>query len=463
MRKGVGMSLLLCLLVFYALTACMHVGKASPLVIIYLDPVESTADPGSSFTVNINIAGALDLYSFEFRLGWYGPILNVTSVTEGDFPGGGIYETHFISMSWNGPDPVGVNDYLYVYNSLRGAAKGVDGSGTLAQVTFLVEETAGAGLQLYNVELRNSFGMRITDYVFEDGYVNVAAPGFHVARHGVSSIIDPTLIAGETFSINVSLSNAADLYGFGFKLGYDNDLLNATEVDVTPFLAEPTVDTGINSTLGFLWASVNSSTSQSVTDEQTVANVTFEVLGVGECILDVYDAVIDDELSRLRSPPLENRPPTDDGYFKNVPVGHDIVVTRVTALPSEVTQGDAISIEVTLTNAGEYNETFDVTVYYDSESIDTEADVTLESGTATTLTFSWDTSGVTGGDYLIKAEATVVEGETKTANNVRVSYSLITVDVPEQDILLYVVIGIIVVVVIVVVAYFLKIRKPKTG
>lgn len=460
MRKPFILSCLLFMVVICALT--LKVGNASRPLVIYIDPIENTASEGAYFTVKINIIGAIDLYSYELRLGWYGPALNVTSITEGDFPGGGIYETHFVSTFWNGPDPVGMNDYIYIYNSLRGVTTGADGSGTLAQVTFLVEETGESGLQLYGVQLRNSFGFPITNYAIEDGYVNVAPPKFHVTHYGVSSIMDPTLIPGETFSINVSLSNVIDLYGFGFRLGYDNLVLNATDVSVTSFLAEPTVDKGIDNELGFVWVYVNSSTPQSVSDEQTVADVNFQVLGVGECFLDVYNTTADDRISRLRSPPLENSPPADDGYFSNVPIGHDISVTRVTALPSEVTQGEAVSINVTVMNVGAYNETFDVTVYYDSEAIDTRTNVMLESWNEETLLFSWDTSGVAGGEYKIKAEATVVEGETKTANNVRISYSLTKVEVPASDFLLYVGVGIAVVVIVVALVYFLKIRKPKT-
>lgn len=461
MRKAITVSCILFILVICALT--LKVGKAPRPTVIYIDPIENTASQGASFSVKINIIDAIGLYTYELRLGWYGPVLNVTSVTEGDFPGGGVWDTHFVSMSWNGPDPVGMSDYIYVYNSLRGVPTGVDGSGTLANVTFLVEESGESGLQLYSVRLLDSFGHPIVNYAFEDGYVNVAPPKFHVTHYGVSSIVDPTLIPGETFSINVSLSNAIDLYGFGFRLGYDNLLLNATDVSVISFLAEPTVDKGIDNALGFVWANVNSSTPQSASDDQTVASITFQVLDVGTCFLDVYNATLDDKISRLRSPPLENRPPTDDGYFNNVPVGHDIAITRVTALPSKVSQGETVSINVTVMNAGEYNETFDVTVYYGSEAIDTRTNVMLESGNKETLSFSWDTSGVAADEYWIKAEATVVEGETKTANNVRVSYSSTTVEVPAAaDFLLYVGVGIAAVVIVAALVYFLKIRKPKT-
>jgi len=75
------------------------------------------------------------------------------------------FKTTFLQQIWNVPDPVNVTDYVYFYGSLKApATKGVDGSGTLATVTFLVEvpPANSSDLGLYSVELRNSFGIPIT-------------------------------------------------------------------------------------------------------------------------------------------------------------------------------------------------------------------------------------------------------------------------------------------------------------
>jgi len=72
---------------------------------------------------------------------------------------------------------------------------------------------------------------------------------------------------------------------------------------------------------------------------------------------------------------------------------------------------------VTAENQGDFSETFDVSVYYDSILIETKTVTDLPAGTSTILEFFWDTTGAAEGIYTIKAEASVVPGETDTADN----------------------------------------------
>lgn len=43
--------------------------------------------------------------------------------------------------------------------------------------------------------------------------------------------------------------------------------------------------------------------------------------------------------------------------------------------------------------------------------------VSLAAGASTTISFGWDTTDVSLGDHVLKAQASVVEGETDTADN----------------------------------------------
>jgi len=96
---------------------------------------------------------------------------------------------------------------------------------------------------------------------------------------------------------------------------------------------------------------------------------------------------------------------------------HDIAITSVTPSSTWVYQGNTIDIYVEVKNKGDFSETFNVTAYYDGNVIETRTDITLEAGSSTTLTFAWDTTGVTIGDYTIKGEASEVPGETDTTDN----------------------------------------------
>ena len=100
---------------------------------------------------------------------------------------------------------------------------------------------------------------------------------------------------------------------------------------------------------------------------------------------------------------------------------HDIAVTSVTPSPTSVRLGELVNITVIVENRGTENETFDVTVYYDTTNIETRTSIILEAGLNTSLTFTWNTTDVReeiyatdekGKTYIINATASTVAGET---------------------------------------------------
>jgi hypothetical protein len=296
--------------------------------------------------------------------------------------------------------------------------------------------------------------------VLEDGYVNVTPPRFHVEP---ASIEDPTLTPDESFTVNVTLSDVEDLSSLGFRLGYDATQLNATNVSVVRFLNDPQViDKGINQTLGFVWVNIDAPSAATSSGTGTVANVTFVVRAVGETLLDIYDTQLNDTLLRMKGPGFRNSPPAEDGYFSNIPLGHDIRVTRLTPMPTKVTVGQSINVNVTVLNAGAFNETFDVTLSYADTIIETKQDVALSLREKKALLFTWTTNDVPPGTYTLKAEASTVEGETKKTNNVFTYSSVVIEPLPTSNLYLYVAGGILVAVaIVIVVVYFMKVRKPK--
>jgi hypothetical protein len=95
---------------------------------------------------------------------------------------------------------------------------------------------------------------------------------------------------------------------------------------------------------------------------------------------------------------------------------YDITTTNVTPLKTVVGQGFVTQINVTVTDKGDFTETFNVTVYANTTAIQTET-LTLTSQSFTTLTFTWNTTGFAKGKYNISAYAWPVPGETNTADN----------------------------------------------
>jgi len=98
--------------------------------------------------------------------------------------------------------------------------------------------------------------------------------------------------------------------------------------------------------------------------------------------------------------------------------------------------GDFVNITVDVQNEGNFDENFSVTLYYDSSAIGTESNITLAAGANTSLTFSWNTTGVREEVYVstdkqktynLIATASTVPGETDTADNTLVSNSSVTI------------------------------------
>lgn len=446
--------------------AVTDLAEASPnsfLATIKVEPQTITALQGDTFSVNINVYNALDLFSFQFYLRWKGSVLNVTDVTEGDFLNhGGVRETFFQSKTYNEPDIKGVSDYTSVWGAILGPVIGETGSGTLATVTFLVEEPGETPFDICKTELRDSMfpSTPPINHAAEDGYFSVKPPMFHVYPERVANM---SLTYGETFAVNVSISDVENLYGFAFNMSYDTAILNATNVALVPFLNEPTsVSKGIDNETRIVWVNVTSTAAAPVSGNGTVATITFQVVtnGTGESVLDIYVTRLDDKLARLKTPPFEHSPPASDGYFSNMPLEHDIAITRVVPeFPIEVTAGESVVINVTIRNKGDFAETFNVTIYYDGNTIQTWINVTLDAGNKTTLSHTWDTTNVEAGEYYIKAEATVLEGETSTDDNQKTAAGTVKIKASESNIILYVAAAAAIIVVAVVIVYFVKFRK----
>jgi len=110
---------------------------------------------------------------------------------------------------------------------------------------------------------------------------------------------------------------------------------------------------------------------------------------------------------------------------------HNIAVTGISA-PGSVISGDQASIGVTVANPGDFDETFSLTLTDLTDGVDIgSTTVSLSSGDSATETFYWDTAGVSLGDHLLKAAASVVAGETNTSDNSRTATVRVT-EVSEQ-------------------------------
>ena len=129
--------------------------------------------------------------------------------------------------------------------------------------------------------------------------------------------------------------------------------------------------------------------------------------------------------------PLENEVDlTDNTYMVNITLfkeeepppqpqpTHDIAVKNVVPSDTQVYESEVVEVYVNVINNGTEVECFNVTLYYDSNVVDVLYVKDLAAGESLNLTFVWNTLGVAEGNYTLRAEASVVEGEVNVDNNV---------------------------------------------
>jgi nitrous oxidase accessory protein NosD len=108
-----------------------------------------------------------------------------------------------------------------------------------------------------------------------------------------------------------------------------------------------------------------------------------------------------------------------DRYPLTKPYGgpNDIGITNLTTSKTVIGQGHNLSINVKMINYGINTETFDLTLYANTSTIQSLTNIVLTSRNSTTITFTWNTTGFAKGNYTIWAYAWPVSNETDTTDN----------------------------------------------
>lgn len=242
--------------------------------------------------------------------------------------------------------------------------------------------------------------------------------------------IDPAEIVGltisDTFTINITVANVTNLAGWSINLYYNPKVLNGTgKPEEGPFLKDVRSTAGIwvfdwkdnyNTTHGHIeLACFMLGTGPGANGTGTLAILTFKIKGLGYSPLSLPA----DETDLRDSTPHDPQPiphTTKDGLVDTRI--HNIAITAVTPSKTTVAKGSSIFIYVTVQNAGNFTENFDLTAYCNTTPIATQT-VTLTDGASTTKTFTWNTTGFAIGNYTIKAIADQVPGETETWDNTK--------------------------------------------
>jgi len=181
-------------------TLAANYGTTGPTTKISVSPETNVYDPGQTFTIDIKIADVSNLGSWGATLRFDNSVLDTESdlIVEGDFLKSGGVTSFYANI---GPSL----DYVLIGGSLQ-VSGGVDGSGTLASITFEVVDTGECDLHLYETTLYdenlNSITHTTTSGSFQTTYFRPVA----IFEYSPA----PNATVGETVTFDASASYDTD-------------------------------------------------------------------------------------------------------------------------------------------------------------------------------------------------------------------------------------------------------------
>ncbi len=308
----------------------MEVSSADSTTRLYVDPANIVSEnytPGQNIVVEIKVENAPQnpgVYGAQFRLEWNPSILGGVKI---EIPPG-----HF--MDPNGVEQAEGNlwiivrkiysdraEYAVTYYDIQAAKKRGTvpryGNGTLAKVTLKVLSVGRTKISLKDTILGDESATPI-DHTVTDGLFDNRPPPKQANIYvNPKRVTDPSLTYCSNFSINVSITNASNLYRYSFKLNYDPTIIHAVNVTIgnlfpPKFMQYIKIDNYIGLINVTAWLTPP---QQPVSGTGVLAIITFHVKGLGVSEISISDAILMDDLGALLPYTKE------DGVFNNVLIG----------------------------------------------------------------------------------------------------------------------------------------------
>jgi hypothetical protein len=176
----------------------------------------TTGKLGKIFKINVTVAGVINLYGFEFKLGYNQTLLDAINITLGSFLPGGS-SSYVLKNYINHTE-----GYLWFSATLLAPEPAKIGSGILATITFnatygtTYPQTEQCELHLYDTILVDDAGQIIAHDTIDGQYVFMPIMG-DITGDGIVDIFDIVIIAtafGSTPS-DPNWDSRADLNGDG--------------------------------------------------------------------------------------------------------------------------------------------------------------------------------------------------------------------------------------------------------
>ena len=354
---------------------------------IFVDPQVSTVEVLETFQINISVSEVTDLAGWDFKLYYQNSILNATNVTEGLFlqtAGGTFFFVKELTDNYNE-----TTGRIWAACVLTGQGSGATGNGTLATITFKAKLNGNTTFHLAETELIDSqMPPQNIEHLTLDGTVEMSLP----RDVAITNIVIAKAIVGQGFctKINVTVANQGDLTEtFNVTLeasrhfGVTNVNLFGSAVEGWGFTADNITSPGPTIT-------VNQGDLVSLT-------LTSQDGFMHNFFVD-YDG---DTTPNPGEPKSADFTTTIDYAFTPSTVGGFIYYCQY----HKITMHGAFTVNTHTIIPTELG----------------KEEITLANDSSRTLTFCWNTTGFTKGNYTISAIADVILGETDTADNTLVN------------------------------------------
>lgn len=357
----------------------VDVGKAPTMPNVFVDPpktIDSSKGVGSTFTVRVNISNVVNLYGWQINMTFNPAVVNTTtaSIVEGPFlKQAGA--TRSLAKKVN--NTVGTVLIAYILSALPPPPVGASGNGTLVSITFKVKAVERA--TLLRLVTDGPFPTKLNTYVAGN-----MVPIEHTTEDGIFDNRVGNAAPIASFLAEPSAADVADTINFDASGSYDPDA----------WLVSYNWDYGDGETEVYMREPLrNINLTDKTTHSYTQAGIYTVTL-----------IVTDNDGSPAKT-------------TASVPIGHDVAIIEVKASHIAVMPGIPVTINVIVANEGyDYVESFKVTAYYNDTAIETQELTDMAPLTQTKLTFTWNTTSVSLGKYMIKAIA-VVQEDYEPRNN----------------------------------------------
>jgi len=246
-------------------------------------------------------------------------------------------------------------------------------------------------------EYFNAFPNEVTNNVFKTCRYGRGFPGLLdlIRPHDVAvssvTVNKTTVIQGEELTINVEVENQ----------GIFTETFNVTAYANATYICEETVDNlegGESQLTSLAWN----------TSSFAGGNYTLSV--VADTVANETD-ILDNACT----------------YGSLTLLSHDLEITDVTVSKTVVGQGHSTYVNVTISNQGDYDETFSSTLNVTTTIIGSLANVTLVSQNSASFYFEWNTTGYAEGNYSLTAQVFPVDGEIDVEDNTFAFWVLVTI------------------------------------